>query len=75
MEKSFFESKTAHFNSWSALLVYAIWPFVPEAFRKNDWAIHTLTAWFTIGNLLLRVVTSEAVYLWKKKNQKADDAR
>lgn len=71
MDKSFFESKTIHFNTWSGLLIYAIWPFLPVQFRYHDWAVPAMTAWLTIGNVILRGATNGAIYFWKKAKTKS----
>lgn len=63
-EKSPLRSKTLHFNFWSLVLVHAVWPFLPESFRHQDYAMDALAAWFTIGNAIIRFFTTEAVKLW-----------
>jgi hypothetical protein len=70
--KSPFSSKTIHFNWISAVMVPAIWPFLPVAFRSKDYAVHAVTAWFAIGNVILRFVSSTAVTLFKPKEKPSE---
>lgn len=63
-------SKTIHFNVISA----AIWPFLPEHFRKHSYAESALLAWLTIGNIVLRFVTSEALRFFKSSPEKLADS-
>lgn len=71
--KSPFLSKTLHFNSWSAVLAYAIWPFVPGRFRQHEYALPAVIAWFTIGNFALRFITKQAItFLFWRTHEKID---
>lgn len=63
-------SKTIHFNWMSGVAIPAIWPFLPEKFRMHDYAIAAVTAWFTIGNVVLRFLTSEALIKWNSLSAK-----
>lgn len=65
--KSPLESKTVHFNTMSAAIIPALWPFLPESFRHQDYAIAAVSAWYTIGNIVLRFLTSEALS-WTAKD-------
>jgi hypothetical protein len=67
--KSPLSSRTIGFNSVSGLLVSAVWPLLPDSFRSHDWAVPALTAWFTIGNIILRFLTTEAV-AWRSSHEK-----
>lgn len=67
--KSPLRSKTIHFNVISA----AIWPFLPENFRRHDYAAPALLAWLTIGNVFLRFLTYEALRLFKARPEKEVD--
>jgi hypothetical protein len=62
-------SKTIHFN----LLAWAVWPFLPAKFKQDPNAPLVVAAWFSIGNIVLRFVTSTAIVFWgkraKEKNQ------
>jgi hypothetical protein len=70
--KSPFSSKTIHFNWISAVLVPAIWPFLPKKFTANPYAIHSVTAWFAIGNVALRFLTTTAVTIFKPKEKPSE---
>lgn len=65
--KTPFTSKTIHFNWISSVMVPAIWPFLPANFRHQDYAINAVSAWFAIGNVVLRFFTSQALRLAKPK--------
>ena len=65
-------SKTVNFNWISGLAIPMIWPFIPQNFKNQDNAINIITAWFTIGNIILRFLTKEAVYLYAKKGEKSN---
>lgn len=67
--KSALSSKTIHFNWISGVLVPAIWPFLPKDFRNNDYAIHAVTAWFTIGNIILRILTKNAIHFLTRRSK------
>lgn len=67
--KSPLESKTVHFNAVSAILVPAVWPFLPHSFRDQDWAIGAVTAWLGIGNIVLRFITKGAISWTKEKSK------
>lgn len=70
--KSALASKTIHFNWISGLAIPAVWPFLPESFRHQDYATAAITAWFAIGNIVLRFLTSEAIGLFARRtNAKA----
>lgn len=62
------QSKTFNFNSLSGILVAAVWPFLPEEFRKHDFAAPAVAAWFAIGNIIIRRFTSEAMTFFKRKD-------
>lgn len=68
--KSPLSSKTIVFNSMSGMLVSAFWPFLPESFRHHDYAMPAVTAWFSIGNIILRFLTREALSVFGRKNEK-----
>ncbi len=59
--KSVFSSRTIHFNVWT----WAVWPFLPKSFKENPDAPMILGAWITIGNIILRFLTTEAL-TWRK---------
>lgn len=63
MEKSktVLSSKTINFNWISGLAIPAIWPFLPEDFRNQSYAVPALTAYFTLGNIVLRFVTNKPI--------------
>jgi hypothetical protein len=61
--KAALSSKTIQFNVWT----WALWPLLPKHFREDPNAPLVVGAWFTIGNVALRFVTSEAITLWRKK--------
>lgn len=67
--KSPFTSKTLHFNVWSGILAQAVWPFLPQSFRDHDYAHQALIAWLTVGNIILRFATTEALSLYRGKNE------
>lgn len=73
--KTLLSSKTVHFNTWSGLLVSAVWPFIPEHFRHQDYAMQAVTAWFSIGNILLRLVTKGAIILFGGKHVELDEKK
>lgn len=60
-------SKTLGFNFSNGVLIPAIWPFLPEHFRHHEYAIPCVTAWLTVSNIVLRLMTSEAIKLWNAK--------
>jgi hypothetical protein len=72
--KSPLYSKTVHFNTVSSVLIPAIWPFLPEHFRNQEYSIAAVTAWFAIGNIILRFLTKRAVgfVLWGKHEKKTE---
>lgn len=61
-------SKTVHFNWSSAVLVHAIWPFLPHHFTAQSYALSAVTAWFTVGNVIIRFFTREAISIFGGKN-------
>jgi len=65
-----FDSKTLQFNSLSAAIIPAIWPLLPESFRHQDYAITAVTAWMSIGNIVLRFLTKEALSWTTKDSDK-----
>jgi hypothetical protein len=68
--KSPFSSKTLHFNWWT----WVVWPFLPHKIKSNPNAILALSAWLTIGNVVLRFITTEALLFWgKNANKKITD--
>jgi len=63
--KGLLKSKTIAFNSISGLLATAVWPFLPESMRHDpDW-FPAVVAWFTIANIVLRLLTTKSVKGWK----------
>ena len=62
-----FLSKTVQFNTISSAFIPAIWPFLPASFREHDYAIAAISAYYTIGNVILRFITKEALS-WNLKN-------
>lgn len=64
------DSKTVQFNTISAAFIPAIWPFLPESFRHHDYAIAAISGWYTIGNVVLRFLTSEAISWRAEKTEK-----
>ena len=71
--KTALRSKTVNFNWISGLAIPAVWPFLPKDFREQDFAIAAVTAWFTIGNILLRRITSGAITFMAKKDVSNED--
>jgi len=69
--KSPLTSKTVHFNLISGILVPAVWPFLPEHFRNSQYAMAAVTSWLTIGNIILRFVTHQAL-AWGKHGPTKD---
>lgn len=67
-QKSAIKSKTIHFNTISMLFVYAVFPFLPKRITSSEYAIQIISSWFTIGNVILRFVTSEAISIFRRKN-------
>ena len=65
--KSALASRTLHFNVWT----WAIWPFLPQEFRHQPYAPMVVGAWFSIGNIALRFLTSEAISFWSKNGSKS----
>lgn len=72
--KSPWKSKTLHFNWSSAVLVHAVWPLLPKSFRDQPYAMSAVVSWFTIGNMVLRFLTTGAVSLWGK-NEKEEEGQ
>lgn len=70
--KSVLKSKTVHFNWISGVLVHAVWPFLPEHFRSQPYAMSALTAWFTVGNIVLRLLTTEGLTLMGRRDAPGD---
>jgi hypothetical protein len=70
MSKSPLRSKTIHFNLWSGVFVHAIWPFLPPHFRQQPYAMAAVTSWFTLGNIGLRLITTEALNLRRGRDAK-----
>lgn len=64
--KSALSSKTVHFNLASGIIIPAIWPLLPKSFTQNEYALPAVTAWLTIGNIVLRRLTNEAIRFWGK---------
>ena len=64
-DKSALFSKTIHFNWLSLVLAHAVWPFMSPHF-KLTFGFTAIASWFTLGNIILRFFTSEAISLWKK---------
>lgn len=62
--KAAWSSKTIQFNVVSGVIFHAAYPFLPERFRDPAF----IEAWFTIGNIILRFVSYEAVTLFGRKN-------
>jgi hypothetical protein len=61
--KTIIQSKTIHFNWISAIAIPAVWPWIPASFRNQDYAIPALTAYFTIGNIVLRLLSKDKIQL------------
>lgn len=51
-------------------MIPALMPFVPKHIRDQDWFIPAVTAWFSIANIILRVITTEALSLTRGKDEK-----
>jgi hypothetical protein len=66
--KSFLASKTLHFNTWSVVLIHAVWPMIPKHFRNEPYAMSALSAYFAIVNSALRFVTTEAIS-WRRRDK------
>lgn len=64
--KSPFSSKTIHFNVWT----FAAWTLLPKGFRDKPDSMMYVTAWLSIGNIVLRFVTREALQLWSLRAKK-----
>lgn len=67
--KPAYKSRTIHFNWLSGVLVHAVWPFLPEHFRHQPYAMSALAAWFTIGNIILRWLTTQPIRVQDAKSQ------
>ena len=60
-KKSALASKTIHFNWLNGLIIPAVWPLLPASFRNQDYAIAAITAWISIGNIVLRLITKDKI--------------
>lgn len=67
--KSPLQSRTLFFNSTSGVLVAAAWPFLPESFRRHEYAAPAVAAWFSIANICLRFVSKEAIVVFRRKHE------
>lgn len=67
-QKSALKSKTIHFNTISMVLVYAAFPFMPKRITSSEYSIQIISSWFTIGNIILRLLTREAISIFGRKN-------
>ena len=64
-----------HFNWASGVLVHAVWPFLPHDFREKPYAIAAVTAWFTIGNIILHIFWRRIVVRFRGKDAKEEAAQ
>lgn len=68
-------SKTLHFNSFSSLLFYAAWPFLPKNIKEDPNAVNAIVAWFTIGNSIIRFFTDSAITFRKKAADESQETK